>query len=134
MSRGTDRPALEGMAARGLLEAREAWASCVHEAGHAIVAVALGYALAFSDVSEALASIIDAPRRAPSPPRTGFTRIYQLGEGHTPDIAFAVAGRVAEAVHELIDEPDGRPFDTARWRESSWAEDDDLKDALAKAL
>jgi hypothetical protein len=96
------------------------------------VAVALGYDLAFSDVSEAIAAIDKSP--AGSPSRTGFTRIYQVGEGHTPDIAFAVAGRAAEAVHGLIDGVDGAPFDIRRWRASAWSQDDDLNDAFTKAL
>ena len=114
-----------------LATVRTAWAACVHEAGHAIVGVALNYQLAFSDVSEALASIVDGSRDEPS--RTGFTRIFQIGAGHTPDIAFTVAGRAAEAVHGLIDSDDP-PFDVERWRHSPWANDDDLQDAYAKAL
>jgi hypothetical protein len=114
-----------------LAKVRTAWAACVHEAGHAIVGVTLDYRLAFSDVSETLASMADGAPDEPS--RTGFTRIFQIGAGHTPDIAFTVAGRAAEAVHGLIDS-DGQPFDVERWRHSRWANDDDLRDAYAKAL
>jgi hypothetical protein len=107
----------------------------VHEAGHAIVGVALGYHLGFSDVSEILAVVADPTKPASSVPRTGFTRIFQLGAGYTPAIAFAVAGRAAEAVHDLIEDlgPNER-FGVARWRRSSWADDDDLKDAYDKAF
>jgi hypothetical protein len=99
------------------------------------MAVVLGYPLVFSDVSEALAFLADPAARASSFPRTGFTRIVQVGAGYTPDISFAVAGRAAEAVHDLIDDlgPHQR-FDVRRWRESPWGQDDDLKDALDKAL
>lgn len=114
---------------------RVAWATCVHEAGHAIVAVALGYDLGFSDVSEALAAVSDPAADVSSYPRTGFTRLFQLGTGYTPAIAFAVAGRAAEAVHDLIDDLESnQPFDIRRWREGPWGDDDDLKDAYAKAL
>src|SRR5438128_1642307 len=50
---------------QGRAKLRVAWATCVHEAGHAIVAVSLGYHLGFSDVSEALA-LVGAPGRDPS--------------------------------------------------------------------
>jgi len=117
------------------LKVRVAWATCVHEAGHAILAIALGYHLVFSDVSEALEFLADVAAPASWFPRTGFTRIVQVGTGHTPAISFAVAGRAAEAVHDLIDDlGPGQTFDVHRWRESPWGEDDDLKDAYEKAL
>jgi hypothetical protein len=120
--------------AQGRYKLRVAWATCVHEAGHAILAVTLGYNLGFSDVSDALALIADPAREASVFPRTGFTRIFQIGAGHTPDIAFAVAGRAAEAVHDLIDDlPPNRSFDIDHWRHGRWSADDDLRDAYAKA-
>ncbi|HEY3594382.1 MAG TPA: hypothetical protein VGL13_10930 [Polyangiaceae bacterium] len=129
-SRAAASPADEG-----LRKLRDAWAACVHEAGHAVLAVVLGYELGFSDVSESLEFAADPAAKASSVPRTGFTRIFQIGSGALPDIAFAVAGRAAEAVHGLIKGlAVDQAFDVARWRHSSWGEDDDLKDAHAKAL
>jgi hypothetical protein len=120
---------------QGRLKLRVAWATCVHESGHAILAVVLGYNLGFSDVSEVLALIADAVADASSVPRTGFTRIFQLGAGYTPAIAFAVAGKAAEAVHDLIDDlPANQSFDVARWRDGHWGKDDDLTDAHTKAF
>jgi hypothetical protein len=114
---------------------RVVWATCVHEAGHAVLAVALDYHLSFSDVSEVLALLDDPEADVSSFPRTGFTRIFQIGAGYTPAIAFAVAGRAAEAVHDLIDDLEpNEAFDVARWRASPWGDDDDLKDAHTKAL
>jgi hypothetical protein len=121
--------------AQGLAKVREAWTTCVHEAGHAIIGVALGYNLAFSDVSEVLASITSHVGQVSSPARTGFTRIFQIGPGHLPAIAFAVAGKAAEAAHELVSGgATGQPFDVGQWRDRDWGKDDDLKDAFTKGI